>query len=53
MNCLELKVTRVPKPIALAVARATVPMTVSVGLVCSVGLPQPDFNDDFNNDFNI
>lgn len=37
--------------VTLKVERATTPMTVSVGLICSVYVP--DFNDDFNEDFNI
>lgn len=52
MNCLTLKVTRTPNPLVLNAARATEPMTVSVGLVCSVSIVI-DFNDDFNNDFKI
>ena len=40
MSCLTFKIDRVSPP-----------LTVSVGMVCSVGHLDNDFNDDFNDDF--
>lgn len=50
MNCLSLRIRRSTEPPSLLVERATTPMEITLGMVCSVVVFH-DFNDDFNKDF--